>query len=628
MCGICGICNFNRKEPISEELIKDMSQVLSHRGPDDSGIYIDKNIAMGLRRLSIIDIAKGHQPVHNEDKTVWIVCNGEIYNYVELRKELIGKGHKFYTHSDTETIVHLYEEYGEEAFSKLNGMFAFALWDERKGRLFLVRDRIGIKPLFYTLNNGQLLFASEIKAILKDRSVKKEINYEAVDIYFSLYYIPHPNTIFKNIFRLPPAHYLVYEKGKTKIEKYWQMDYSVSREKNPEYYSDQIRSILKDSVKRCLQSEVPLGVFLSGGLDSTSIVALMSEVSGNPIKTFSLGFLDKSYNELNEAKTVAKMYNTEHQEYIMRPSDIHEYLPKVIEFFDEPNGDWSSVANYILARNAKRSVTVALSGAGGDEIFGGYPTITAYKLAKQYRKLPVFIRRGIVERIVKKLPVSTERLSFDYRAKAFIKGAELPPEEAHFRWKEIFSPEEKQMLYSGQLKNRTEEFDSFNVFRKHFGVLKDADMVNNLLYLDLRVFHAGCTLYLNDITTMAVALETRTPFLDNQLVEFAASMPVNLKHKNFTTKYIFRKAMEKLLPGKIIRMGKKGFIIPGASWIQHELRDFVCDILNPAKIKETGLLNAEYVQMVLEQHFSGRRDNTRKITCLVSFMIWYNKFFK
>ncbi|MEW6680883.1 MAG: asparagine synthase-related protein, partial [bacterium] len=517
--------------------------------------------ALGHRRLSIIDLSEaGHQPMSNKRKTIWVVLNGEIYNYQELRENLIKRGHSFYTHSDTETIVHLYEDLGKDCLSKIDGMFAFAIWDSKKEELFLARDRFGIKPFFYVESQGRFLFASEIKALLEDKEIKRDIDFAALDNYLSLL------------------------------------------------------------------SEVPLGVFLSGGLDSTSIVASVANLSSEPLKTFTIGFKRKSYSELLEAELVAKMYGCFHQGYIMEPQIIPEILPEIITHIGEPLGDLASTAEYLVSKFAKRDVTVVLRGNGGDEVFGGYPTHYLYKIARIYRRFPFFLHR-ILENVINNLPVSTERLSFDYKLKSFIRAARYESDEkAHFGWKEIFNKEDKERLYSNLMKEEVKEHNSFEVFSQFFEEIKDFDIINKLLYLDLRVFMAGCGLAVGDFTSMAHSLEARFPFLDHKLVEFASTIPPELKVSGFRTKYIFRKAMAKYLPKRIIKMKKRGFVIPMAEWLKLELKDYVRNILSSSNIRKIGLLNEDYVNRLLDEHFNGKRDNTRQITCLLSLSLWYELF--
>ena len=412
MCGIFGKINFQTKTAVDKNQLKSAIDAMSHRGPDDEGIFVDRYAGLGMKRLKIIDLESGHQPIFNETGNLVIVYNGEIYNYIELRDELLKKGHKFKTKSDTEVILHLFEEYGPECLEKLNGMFSFAVWDTKKEEMFIARDRLGIKPLFYSINNGTLIFSSEIKSILTDSSIKREMDEQAFTNYLSFYYVSSQWTIFKNIKRLPPAHYIKIKNGQVEIKEYW--DYLFGSVKITEKQAiEEIDGTLLQSVKRHLQSDVPLGVFLSSGLDSTSIVAMMSRLSYDT-KTYTIGYENGgTYNEINEAKLVARKYGTDHSDCILKPARIEEYLPRIINHLAEPHGDWTHIALYYLSKESRKDVTVVLSGAGGDELFGGYPTLTAAKIAKYYRKFPHFVK-NLIKSAVYRLPSSYKRLSFDF----------------------------------------------------------------------------------------------------------------------------------------------------------------------------------------------------------------------
>ena len=657
MCGIVGKYSFKQK-PISNDLLHDMCNVIVHRGPDDEGYYINGNIGLGMRRLSIIDLQTGNQPIHNESKDIWIVYNGEIYNCLELRAELERKGHKFYTRSDTEVIVHCYEEYGNECVSKLNGMFAFAIWDEKRRRLLLARDRLGIKPLFYTVSDGSLLFASEIKSILQDRTVKREVNLHALHNFLSLNYIPHPDTIFKGIYKLPPGHLLTCDgKGRVKIREYWDVKFRVGMEglstdsgsglnglrldarrnplnpfkksadsrKSEEEYAEGLRERLKESVRLRLLSDVPLGVLLSGGIDSSSITALMSGLVDEPIKTFSIGFEEKSFNELEYARIVADMYGTDHHEMIVKPNAV-ELLPKLVWHFDEPFADSSAIPTYLVSKMAREHVKVVLSGEGGDEVFAGYETYAAYRAAELYNKIPRLIRKKLIRPIVHSLPVSTKKVSFDYKAKIFVDGDVLSPERRHYWWKLIFSEDAKKQLYSQEILSGNVFEDSFGEFAKYFDRTDAVDMLNKILYVDTKVYLANDILVKSDRSSMANSLELRVPMLDYKVVEFAASIPPELKLNGFQKKYILKKAMEPLLPKKILYRKKKGFSIPAQSWLRNELKEMVLDVLSPAQLKKTGYFNPDYVNQLLEQHFNLVKDNSRPIWGLLTFMLWHRTF--
>ncbi|MFH1045751.1 MAG: asparagine synthase (glutamine-hydrolyzing) [Candidatus Omnitrophota bacterium] len=628
MCGICGIIDKENVLKPQGEAVRKMTATLLHRGPDEDGFYLKGNVAMGMRRLSIIDLKSGSQPMHNEDQSVWVVFNGFIYNYLELREQLIARGHIFYTSSDTEVLVHLYEEYKFDCVKHLNGMFAFAIWDEKEATFSLYRDRIGVKNIFYAHINGEFVFGSEMKALLTLPQLSREIDFQALDIYFSLYYIPAPFTIFKPIRRLEPAHYLVYTPKSQQVREYRYWEFSAGGEDSrPErYYAEKILELLRASVRLQLKSDVPLGLFLSGGIDSTTLLALVSQEIRTTVKTFSVGFKEKSYSELDQARLVAKLYASDHHEVIMEPQQVIKLLPDIITHLDEPNGDWSAIPNYLLSQLAKQEVSVALCGAGGDELFAGYPTYTAYYLAGAYRRLPALLKDTVIKNIVNRLPVSLNRLSFDYKAKAFIRAADADPIEAHFRWKEIFSKEAKAELYSALGKEKMRDYDSLEVFSRYDSDLQSFDGLSKLLFLDTRVFHAACTLYVTDITTMANSLECRVPFLDNAIIDFAWQIPSRLKHRGLTTKYILRQAVSRLLPKEIVRLKKKGFILPTGSWLKGPLKGFMQEILSSENIKGIKVLNEAYVRQLIDEHFTAKKDNTRQLTALISFVLWYNQY--
>ena len=558
MCGIYSIYDMNGRKIHRNQLTDGLDQI-KHRGPDDSGIYIENNIGLGSRRLSIIDLKGGHQPLSNEDNSIWITYNGEIYNYLDLRDTLIKKGHEFKTKTDTEVIIHLYEESGEDCVRELNGMFAFVIWDRNLNKLIAARDRIGIKPLFYSTHNNILRIGSEIKAFFSDKNFPRTINENALIDYFSFYYICAPNTIYSEIKRLSPGHILIFKDKKLRIEKYWDYNFEIDKDLNKDDLIKHIPQVLRNSVKRHLQSEVPLGLSLSGGLDSTSILAMVSELVSN-IKSYTIGYEgQESYNEIKEAKKVANICGAEHNSYILSPKQIPELLPQVIKYLDEPNGDWSILAFYYLSKISKNSLTVVLNGAGGDELFGGYPTLIAYKIAKVYKKIPRFLRKNMISKFIEHLPSNYSYLSFDQKAKLFIKGSSLDAERAHHRYKEIFDTQERNsMLFADKFKNKFNvEHDPFDIFDQYLGNYNEKDMLNRLMYMDLKVFHPDLTLYASDITAMANSQEVRLPFLDLEMLNLSRKIPSDLKCHGFTTKYIFRKAMKSYLTKDILKMKKK-----------------------------------------------------------------------
>ena len=599
---------------------------MAHRGPDDEGYYSDKKVSLGMRRLSIIDLVTGHQPIPNEDKSVWVILNGEIYNFPELREQLIAKGHTFFTKSDTEVIVHLYEEEGENFVSRLNGMFAIALWDKKSNTFYLVRDRLGIKPLHYWQTEDNLVFSSEIKSILQ-ADYQRELDFESMSQFFTFEYIPAPETIFKGIKKLLPGHMIVISNEKIKVNSYWDVAHSNASENHDgeESYQENIYLKLKESVKRRLISDVPLGVFLSGGIDSSSITALMSEVAVSKIKTFSIGFKEESFNELGYAKIVADHFQTDHTEFVVESNLVKELVPRLIEYLDEPLADASIIPTYIISNLARKYVTVALAGEGGDELFAGYDTYKAYQVAKFYRKVPKFIRNSIIKKIAPLLPASGKRLSFEFKAKKFISGIDYPPEISNFIWWGAYSPSEGKELFSPDIYEKTKE-DLFAPITFHLNNCSADDTVSRLGYLDMKLYLQDDLLVKSDRMSMANSLEIRVPFLDHTFVEYAASIPSSLKLKRLETKHILKKAMAPILPPEILTRKKIGFDIPLGVWIRNELKDFVTDILSPTNLNHHGFFNHAYIENLLKEHFHGEHNHRQLLWPLIIFQFWYDHY--
>ena len=628
MCGICGQVLFDPEARVDPAELRRMTEAIIHRGPDSDGYYLKDTVGLGMRRLRIIDLETGEQPIANEDGSLWIVFNGEIYNYVELRPELEARGHVFRTRSDTETILHLYEDYGPECLEHLNGMYAFAIWDRRRRELFIARDRLGIKPLFYAVQPGRrLIFGSEIKSLLQT-DISREPDYLGLHDYLSLFYVPTPRSAFKEIHKLPPGHWLrCRADGTVQIERYWDVPFPTEgtgprSERQPRAaYVEQIRHLLRESVRRQLRSDVPLGVFLSGGLDSTSVVAFMSELLDQPVRTFSIGFQEPSYNELPEARLVAQAFETEHHELVVEP-DLIDLIPKIVLHFDEPFADYSAIPTYLVSQMARQEVTVVLSGDGGDELFAGYQTHYAYRVARLYRLLPRLLRDRVIAPLVKRLPTSTDRISFDFMAKRFVTGAHLPFERGHYWWKVILNEDEKRGLYAADLFHQVQR-DSYEVFAPYFDAVRGAHPLNQLLYVDTHTFLLDDGLVKVDRMSMAHSLEVRVPLLDHELVEYLAQVPPTLKSSGLNTKSLLRDVVRPLLPPTIVKGKKKGFTPPLPVWLKNDLRDFVQDTLSPARIRDMGLLRPEAVSQILDDHFAGRRDNNRPIWTLLCFVLWH-----
>jgi len=628
MCGICGIYSFREILPSDKDLTKSMCDVMVHRGPDDEGYYFDEKVALGMRRLSIIDLVTGHQPLSNEDGTLWTVYNGEIYNFPELRADLIKRGHQFTTQTDTEVIVHLYEEKEENFVHSLNGMFAIALWDKKRKKLVLARDRIGIKPLHYLQLGDKFLFASEIKSLLES-NYKREIDLEALSQFFTFEYIPAPKSIFKGIQKLLPGNMLILQDSRIETRSYWDVRYtSLPNEKKPaEDYIEEIYERLRESVRKRLISDVPLGVFLSGGIDSSTVTALMSEVAASKIKTYSIGFKEKSFDELSYAQQVANLFGTDHREFVVESNLVKELVPVLMKYLDEPLADASIIPTYIISKLAREYVTVALAGDGGDELFAGYDTYKAYRVAQYYRKVPRFLRDGLVKKVVNLLPASKKRLSFEFKAKKFISGIDYPPEISNTIWWGAYNPSEKQKLFSPEL-NFSLLRDPFEPIRFHLKNYRPLDSLDQICYLDLKLYLQDDLLVKVDRMSMANSLEIRVPFLDYTFVEFAVSLPSSLKLKGLKTKYILKKAMAKHLPPEILNRKKIGFDIPLGVWIQKELGDFVRDVLSPSNLRKHNFFNYGHVQKILDEHFAGTHNHRQLLWPLIIFQFWYDRYLK
>lgn len=614
MCGICGILNIDR-QPVDLVLLKDMMNLMHHRGPDDEGTYNNKYMGMGVRRLKVIDLETGHQPICNEDETVWVVQNGEIYNYRELRNGTKLKGHIYKSRSDTEVIVHLYEEYGDDFVKKLNGMFSIALWDEIKDKLILVRDRIGIKPLFYFIDAKKLIFASEIKAILKDRSIKHEINMEAFNYYLSYKFVPAPLSMFNNIHKLLPGHMLILERGKIKINQYWNFEYDEMSESRNNYL-ERFHEVLKESIQRHLISDVPLGIFLSGGIDSSVLLDIVSELVDIPIKTFSIAFEDEYLDERRYARVVADQYRTDHHELIVKPDTI-DVLSKLIWYLDEPLGDSCVLPTYYLSKFAREYVTVALSGDGGDELFAGYDRYRREKFISFFCKIPRWIQKGI-------LGSAANFSQLEWKAKLIDKSLTLPLGKRYKFWMENISEEDQYKLINHSISN----IDSSDIVQKYFEECDGAENLKKMLYVDLKTYLPDDLLFKVDRMSMANSLEVRVPFLDKKVIEFSASLPTKLKLKGFgttKTKYLLRKYLQGRLPADIHKKKKQGFNLPVDSWFRGELKSFAYDVLLDSGVNSSGIFNTKGLELFLNQHQDGE-NHGEAIWALIAFELWRKEY--
>ncbi len=621
MCGICGL-NFN-----DEPLVRAMAETLSHRGPDQDGFYNCDQVSLGHRRLSIIDLSEnGRQPMFNEDRSVVLVFNGEIYNFVELREELQARGHRFSSLSDSEVIIHAYEEWGLKSIERLRGMFGYALYDHNKARLLLVRDRIGIKPLYYHHRNGRFLFASEIKAILEDSQVERKVNYQALYDYLGFEFVPAPQTMFDNIHKLPAGHYLLLEDGQVTISRYWDLSLKPAEPMlDFEQAVEQMREHLDFAVKSHLVSDVPLGVFLSGGLDSSCIVALMRKHISGPLKTFTIGYEDKTFSELDYAEIVAKHCDTDHQVLMLdrlRP----EYVEQTLYHLDEPMTDLSTVPLYLLCKQAREHVTVCLSGEGADESFAGYDRFKASRLNRWFNIMPEFMRRDLIGNLVSMLPDQPQKKGAVNMLKRFVEGSNLDPSGEHLRWQYFLSKKLEESLFADGFKNSTDR-DPFRQVRE-YSERCDAgdDVLNREIYLDMRFMMTDSVLMKVDRMSMASSLEIRVPLLDHVLVEYMAGLPGDWKLKKLTTKYIFRAALEGMLPDKVIHRGKQGYSLPVKHLLRGDLNEYMVELLHDSSlIREQ--MNSSYIDTLIDEHCSMKQNHNHILWALINVAIWHNRFF-
>ncbi len=623
MCGIAGELRLVPGERASAERVRAMCDVMTHRGPDDFGGFTHGEAALGMRRLSIVDVAGGHQPLGNEDGTVQVVCNGEIYNCAPLRAELRARGHVFRSASDVEVIAHLYEEHGRDAVGMLEGMFAFALWDARRRRLVLGRDRLGIKPLYVAEVGGRLLFGSEAKCLLAG-GLEPAIDPQALHDYLTLGYVPDPATIFAGARQVEPGTILVAEPGKTvRSERYWRLAGHVGG--GPPMRAAEWRDALVDTLRTAvashLMSDVPLGVFLSGGLDSGTIVALMHELGVSPIRTFTVGFEEASFSELPLARQVATRYGTEHHELVVRP-DAASLLPTLVRHFDEPFADSTAIPVWYVSELARRHVKVVLCGEGGDEVLAGYETYRARRYASAYARLPRLIGARLVPALVDRLPVSHARVSFDFKAKRFAAGAYLPPAAGHLWWKTVLAEDAKAALYGNG--TAREAAPTQRLFDRLWAEA-DGDDIDRLQYIDTALYLPADLLVKADRMSMAHSLEARVPFLDRSVVELCRRMPSGLRLRGLTTKYLLRRAMRGRLPAAIVAGRKKGFNVPISAWLCGELRDFARDVLAPARIRRQGLLDPDAVGRLLDQHQRCEADRSHAIWTLLVLVVWHDE---
>jgi asparagine synthase (glutamine-hydrolysing) len=627
MCGIFGIV----APRVDQSFLERATNTLAHRGPDDVGYYLDDHIGLGHRRLSIIDLTGGRQPIFNEDRTKVIVYNGEIFNHLELREKLIAKGHRYTTESDSETILHAYEEYGEDCVTLLRGMFAFAVWDKTRRTLFLARDRLGIKPLFYSVTNSDFSFASEMKAILADNDFTRKIDELALTSFFSLSYIPDEMTIYKGIRKLLPGHTLTLNNGQVRIKKYWDLHPGPNRGKSRDSFISGFMDLLQEAVKIRLMSEVPLGAFLSGGIDSSTIVALMSQASTEPVNTFCMGFGGDVGGYLDErvyARQVAKRYATRHHEFEVLPK-AEGLVETIVRAFDEPFADDSAIPTYFVCKMARENVTVALSGLGGDEVFAGYERHLGFALSGRYARLPAFLREGLVRPLVERLPERADGHYTINHMKRFVRGAELPPGERYFGFLTKLSPAVRNGFFNDKGRFTSHFENCRDLVLEHFNsenVDGPADSLNRALYCDLKTYLPEDILAVTDRLSMHHALEVRVPFLDHKFLEFCATIPPEMKLKGLRKKHLLKTAVRPHLPREVINHRKQGFVGPMAMWLKKDLKPFVLETLNEKNLRKHDLLNSATVQRVLDEHFSGREIHDTLIWSMVIFQTWFNLY--
>ncbi len=629
MCGICGEVRLrNGGEGVERRIIRRMSQTLSHRGPDDEGFFFDYQVGLGHRRLSIIDLETGKQPMSNEDDTVWIVFNGEIYNYKNLRARLIRSGHKFKSDADTEVLLHLYEETGGECVKHLRGMFAFAIWDSKRELLLLARDRIGQKPLFYTECGNSLIFASEIKALLSHPSVTRTLNPLAVHDFLSFKFIPRQEDLFKGIHKLPPASVLIYQNNTIRIERYWELYYQPNSSMTEEYAIQRIEELLLESVKIRLMSDVPLGAFLSSGIDSGLIVNMMSQLNRDPVNSFSIGSRSQGFNELPHARLIAQANRTNHREFVVNPDAI-SILPDMIYHMDGPYADVPALPMYYVSKLARKNITVTLTGDGGDELFAGYDRYVAGEMLRLYRLIPAWVRKKLVPRILALFKERTDRKSWRQTLRWFNSMSMANEREAYARGISFFSfeNEQKDQLYTPLFKDSIGAVNSMEGLLSQYWSDHANDALDKMCYSDMMVRLPEYSHIKVDRISMMHGLEARSPFMDHKLIEFSATIPSRLKMKKNRRKYLLRRVSESRLPSQILNLPKQGFASPINRWLRGELKGLAHTLLDNAMLVKEGYFKQSYIDQLLACHEAKRINNGNKIWSLVNLETWYRTYF-
>ncbi|HKP37090.1 MAG TPA: asparagine synthase (glutamine-hydrolyzing) [Pyrinomonadaceae bacterium] len=625
MCGIAGFVSKDEHRDSREAsvVLEAMCRAITHRGPDDQGTLVNGRVALGMRRLAIIDLAGGHQPMSGCDAGIAVVFNGEIYNYRGLQRELEMRGHRFKSRSDTETIVHAYEEYGAGCVDHLSGMFAFAIWDARERRLFIARDRAGKKPLYYTTTaDGTLLFGSELKSFREHPEFRSEINIEALDAYLTFGYVPDPLTIFQNVHKLPPGHHLTLKDGRVDIEQYWDFPYQRPQENPAESEEDcleELRALMDEAVRTRLEAEVPLGAFLSGGIDSSTVVGLMARHATQPVKTFSIGFHEDSYNELKYARIAAQRFGTDHHEFIVTP-DVCEIVDDLVWHLDEPFADSSAIPTYMVAKLARQHVTVALSGDGGDELFAGYTRYAIDRKRNGFARVPRVLRENVMQPLGRNLPHGAWGRNYMHKVA-------LEPFDRYIEDVSVFTRLNKPSLYSNDLRQKLRASEAEARFREFAARARVDGSLDPLLYLDSKTYLPGDILTKVDRMSMAVSLEVRVPLLDHKLIEFVCErIPSRMKLKGLETKHILKRAVSDLVPAEILNRPKQGFGIPINRWINEQLRDRVRSTLTEARTMQRGYVEPGYVNLLLDEHENGRRDHATELWALFMLELWHRAF--
>jgi asparagine synthase (glutamine-hydrolysing) len=631
MCGISGILHLNQEQACDRQLLERMNACIYHRGPDSDGFYVNGPVGLAMRRLAIIDLNTGDQPIPNEDQTIWIVFNGEIFNFPDLRAKLEEKGHQFRTNTDTEAIVHLYEEYGPDCVSHLRGQFAFAIWDLNKKRLFLARDRLGQKPLYYALHNNTLYFGSELKTILQVPGLPREVNLASLHHYLTLMYVPDPDTAFEGVHKLPPAHRMVMDLsgGMPQIDRYWDLDYEPKWNESEEALRARLREKIEEAVRIRLVSDVPLGAHLSGGIDSTIIVGLMAGMMNQPVKTFSIGFSEARYSETVYARQIADLFGTDHHEFVMEP-DALSLISDMMGHFDEPFADPAALPTWYLSEMTRKHVTVALNGDGGDEAFAGYARYYGDVYVDMYRMVPGFIRHGIMDPIIARLPIQAERpmeQSYTAALRGLARGADVPHSASKARWSTFFQEKEKWALYNDEMRaaiNR--KLVSADLYTETFRQAKARHRVDKTLYTDIHHYLPGALLPKVDRMTMAHSLEARSPFLDHEVMELAARLPVNWKIKRRVTKWILRDLFKDLMPPNIEKRPKSGFSVPLGPWLKRELYEPARELLLSSDSRVQAYLRADEMGRLLEENKAGRDNHGKRLWSLLNLEVWLRKY--